>query len=46
VCGDAILQTFARGSRSADRIRRVACDHLSYFRDPAALRVLADAGGG
>ncbi len=39
----ASMKNIAHGRKPAFDVRPVACDHLSYFRDPAGLKALADA---
>jgi pimeloyl-ACP methyl ester carboxylesterase len=39
----ASMENVATGRKQPVDVRRVACDHLSYFRDPEGLRALAAA---
>ncbi len=37
----ASMENIAAGRKPAYDVRPVACDHLSYFRDPEGLKALA-----
>jgi hypothetical protein len=38
----ASMENIATGRTSPFAVRPAACDHLSYFNDPAGLKALAD----
>jgi pimeloyl-ACP methyl ester carboxylesterase len=42
----ASMETIAAGRKQPLKVSPVACDHMSYFRDPEGLKVLADVLAG
>ena len=38
----ASMENIAPGRKPPYEVRPVACDHLSYFRDPAGLKALVE----